>query len=622
MKRPVWLLSMDSEQFYAAPTTTATLKAYYQHYGKHSDQQQIELVHFRDADAIPAWQQHWLDRLLPQAKAALQQGLQPIIGLSFYTWNAAEFLALAELFKKSLPEILIIAGGPHVQQAEDYLGQDPIDLIVLGEGERTFTELLDAQDNDFSGIAGLAWLENGVVMKSAARERIKDLNEIPSPLTALQLTDESGQPLYESISYETSRGCPFKCAFCEWGTGAIGTKMNQFSMERINQDWQLIVQSGIKNIWLADSNFGALKEDLAKTRLICDLKKQYGLPTTFATSWSKKHSPQVQEIVLLLNQNGLLPHYQLALQTLTPLALELSNRKNMAANKYQPIAKAMAEADVPIAAELIWGLPGDNLADFERNLDTLLATFPNINIFGYTLLPGTEFYEKRHEYQIKAIPVAGYGKAKGEYVVGCHTFSEQEGIEGYFLISAHIILIHGHLLPLTTRFLALEGSVPVSTLLRKVLYAVLDAMQPQLNVDITDKMAVYENRAAIYLALFNDLPAFYQIMASTIEQWLAEHQAPELLRFKTRQHLLIDHALAPRGGQQATASYQFDVQARGIIKALGAMELPADDLYLTPQQIQVKTPGGVGSILKDPNGGGWLKGSISESTGNNLAVEV
>lgn len=621
MKRPIWLLSMDSEQFYAAPTTTATLKAYYRQYGQNAGSQQIELVHFRDAEAIPAWQQQWQDQLLAEAQAALACGLQPVVGFSMYTWNAAEFLALAAFLKHSLPQLLVIAGGPHVQQAEDYLGQDPIDLIILGEGERTFTELLDADNNDFSAIAGLAWLQDGQITRTAARERIRDLNEIPSPLSVLPLTDGQGKPLYESISYETSRGCPFTCAFCEWGTGAIGSKMNQFSMQRIRDDWEKIVRAGIQNIWLADSNFGALKEDLAKTQLICELKQHYGLPSTFATSWSKKHSPQVQEIVLLLNQHGLLPHYQLALQTLTPLALELSNRKNMAANKYQPIAKAMAEADVPIAAELIWGLPGDNLADFEKNLDTLLATFPNINIFGYTLLPGTEFYRKRHEYQIKAIPVAGYGKAKGEYVIGCHTFSEEEGMEGYFLISAHIILIHGHLLPLTTRYLALESSVPVSTLLRQVLYAVLGHLQDNLDFDISDRMAVYENRAAIYLALFASLDDIYQVMKHAINNWLLQHGASQALQAKTRQHLAIDKALAPRGGEQSLASYHFEVRASAISRALGSMEIPADALYQQAESIKVETPGGVGSILKDPNGGGWLKGRISQSH-TSLAIEA
>ena len=108
----------------------------------------------------------------------------------------------------------------------------------------------------------------------------------------------------------------------------------------------------------------------------------------------------------------------LALQTLTPYALELSHRTNMRSNEYEPVVRALASEGVPIAAELIWGLPGDNLAEFERNLDQLMTVFPNINIFGYTLLPGTEFFEKRDEYRLVTLPVAGYGKAFGMKVIG------------------------------------------------------------------------------------------------------------------------------------------------------------------------------------------------------------
>ena len=71
------------------------------------------------------------------------------------------------------------------------------------------------------------------------------------------------------------------------------------------------------------SNFGALKQDLDKASLIVELKTSLGFPHSFATSWSKKHSRQVQQIALLLHRHQLLPHYQLALQTLTPEALRV-----------------------------------------------------------------------------------------------------------------------------------------------------------------------------------------------------------------------------------------------------------------------------------------------------------
>jgi hypothetical protein len=616
MQRPVWLFSMDSDQFWAAPSTTGGIKAYYQQYGARWPQTAIELVHFRNADAIAAWQQHWLDELLPVARQAIDAGLPAIAGFSFYTWNAAEFLQLLRFLKQSCPQLLIVAGGPHVQQAEDYLFDDPIDLIALGEGETSFQQLLDCQGrDDWPSIHGLAYLDStGQLHKTPARERTLTLDNLPSALNVIELCDKDGKPLYHSYSYETSRGCPFKCSFCEWGTGAIGSKMYEFSMQRIRHDWEIIIAAGIKDLWLADSNFGALKNDLAKAELICELKEKTGLPSTFATSWSKAHSPRVQQIVTLLNRHNLLPHYQLALQTLTPKALELSHRKNMGQNKYQPIAKQMAEEGVPIAAELIWGLPGDNLPDFEKNLDTLLATFPKINIFGYTLLPGTEFYERRKEYQIDAIPVAGYGKAKGEYVVGCHTFDRNEGIEGYFLISAHIIFNHGHIIPLTLRYLALQGSIPVSPLLRNLLHALIDGFQQDLiDLNLSDRMQVYENRDRLYLAMLNKFAHSFALIEETVFQWLHLYKAVPALIDAVSKTLQLDRAFCPRYGERSSNTIEFNFDARAINQRLAAMELPHEREFAQQlQMLAVTTPGGAGIFLQGPDGGSWACGKINE----------
>ena len=612
MQHPVWLLSMDSEQFNAPPTTTAALSAYFQKYGNSADHTAIELVHFQSGQDIAHWLEQWQRDELPIARRAAGAGLTPLVGFSFYTWNAAEFLELAAALKQLLPELLLVAGGPHVQQAEDYLGIDPLDVIFLGEAEISFQEFLDCNDPaGWADIDGLAFLVNGAVVTTRARQRCRELERFPSPLDVLQLTTPEGTPRYESIAYESSRGCPFKCAFCEWGTGAIGSKMYQWPMERSRRDWENIVAAGIKNIWLADSNFGALKLDGAKAELIVALKERTGLPLSFATSWSKKHSRQVQEIALLLHRNRLLPHYQLALQTLTPEALRLSNRQNMSSNEYEPIAKSMAEQGVPIAAELIWGLPGDNLSDFEGNLDRLLATFPNINIFGYTLLPGTEFYARREEYRIEAIPVAGYGKAKGEYVVGCHSFSRDDGEEGYFLITAHILLIHGHIMPLTTRLLALMGEVPVSPLLRAILRTILELVSRDVTgVDRADRMSVYEQRDQIYLAALGRRDRLYAMLADTVERHVRSHGSDPQGALRALQ---LDAALCPREGSEHSLTLDFDFDAAATHRALTAMELPPPPGNNTIEQVlRVHHPGGVGDILHSADGGSWLGGSIEE----------
>jgi len=609
---------MDSEQFNAPPTTTAALTSYFKRYGESWQRTNIMLKHFHSTTDIEKWLQQWRTNEMPQAQAAVDAGLEPIVGFSFYTWNAAEFLALCRELKALLPELIIIAGGPHIQQAEDYLSIDPIDVIFLGEAEVSFQQFLDCKDRrGWADVDGLTYLEGDDIVETPSRARCRELDQFPSPFDVLQLTNEGGEPLYESISYETSRGCPFKCAFCEWGTGAIGSKMFQWSMDRIRSDWEKIVAAGIKDIWLADSNFGALKQDLDKARLIVELKDKTGLPLSFATSWSKAHTPQVQEIVLLLHRNQLLPHYQLALQTLTPEALRLSNRQNMSSNEYQPIAKRMSELGVPIAAELIWGLPGDSLAEFEQNLDELLATFPNINIFGYTLLPGTEFYRRRDEYKIEAIPVAGYGKAKGEYVVACHSFTRDEGEEGYFLISAHILMVHGHIMPLTTRLLALRGEVPVSPLLRDCLRAIIEHFRDALDeIDLNDRMSVYEGRNSIYLQALARPEELYQILFDTVEKHHRDRGADPT---PALQSLALDRALCPRRGGEQTLHCEFNFDAVSSFKALSSMEQPNYPEKSTAVngkhngsnwQLTIEHPGGVGEILFVADGGSWLQGVI------------
>jgi hypothetical protein len=211
LNRPVWLLSMDSEQFNAPPTTTAALTSYFTKYGASAQHTDITLQHFANTEAIESWLAEWKKEGLPVAIAAAKSGVEPLVGFSFYTWNAAEFLALSRALRKLLPELLIVAGGPHVQQAEDYLGVDPIDVIFIGEAEVSFQQLLDCPNkNDWKDIAGLSYLENDKIVETPKRERCKELDQFPSPLDVLTLIDENGAPLYESISYETRRGCPFK----------------------------------------------------------------------------------------------------------------------------------------------------------------------------------------------------------------------------------------------------------------------------------------------------------------------------------------------------------------------------------------------------------------------------
>jgi hypothetical protein len=616
--RPVWLLSMDTETFCGVPMTTGALKAHYLAHGQRPAETEIELVHILEPAYLGGWVAEELPhRVIPAMREAVAAGLSPVLGLSCYTWNIAEFLEIARTVKAAVPEALVVAGGPHVQRAEDFLGSEPIDVVVLGEGEVTFTELLDcASPDQWTNVKGLAWLEgvNGAscVMRTPERPRTTDLDRFPSALDVIELRDGTGKPRYRSVAYESNRGCPYRCAFCEWGTGLIGSKIYKYDHDRVRRDAERLAAGGVETFFICDANYGLFPEDESLAAHLADLKKRYGAPRTIGTSWAKNHSERVRGIVRLFHREGLLLHYHLALQTVTPKALELSNRRNMKSNDYEPIAREMAAEGIPIAAELIWGLPGETLAEFEQGLDRLLAVFPHVNIFAYTLLPGTEFFDRRDEYRIETVPVQGYGKAHGEYVVGCHTFSRAEGEEGHFLVTAHASLVRGQILPRVLRYLAILERASVSAMLRYVYAGLIDDLGVCRHADGTlDKIHVYERRCDIYQRLLIEADRTYRVVERRLVEWLAIAGMGDLASVVTRL-LALDRAFCPRPGEGHTIEERFDFAADAVEQAISLMRLPAAE-HFTPNggvSLSIRHPAGVGTMLRDPDIGESFRGRL------------
>ena len=140
MKRPVWLFSMDSDQFYAAPTTTAGLKAYYQQYGQNNADTSIELIHFKDEQAINEWKKHWKKEFFPQAQAALENEVQPV---TFHSIRASFWWSVASLTGVGFEEIYpITLGGKIFGSVISIIG---IGVVAVPTGiiSASFVELID-----------------------------------------------------------------------------------------------------------------------------------------------------------------------------------------------------------------------------------------------------------------------------------------------------------------------------------------------------------------------------------------------------------------------------------------------------------------------------------------------
>jgi radical SAM superfamily enzyme YgiQ (UPF0313 family) len=184
-----------------------------------------------------------------------------IIGISAVTTNIIGAYELIDFIRKELPGTIIIIGGPHptAMPEEAFERSDP-DVVVMGEGEKTFTELLGYYAGDHEGVEELKridglCLHDGVkIIKTKGRDFIENLDIIPFPARDLIAMEKyKGYPIYKanpSSAILSSRGCPFNCTFCSnniWKSAKPHYRVR--SPKNIVDELEILVSQGYREFF-------------------------------------------------------------------------------------------------------------------------------------------------------------------------------------------------------------------------------------------------------------------------------------------------------------------------------------------------------------------------------------
>ncbi|ONI89765.1 B12-binding domain-containing radical SAM protein [Saccharothrix sp. ALI-22-I] len=346
------------------------------------------------------------------ANTLFTDGVPDVIAFSVLGWNYRSFGALAATFKQLNPDGWVIFGGNHAtnQAARVFRTFPEVDIVINGEGELTFRDLLrayldGASRHDLAGIDGLSFQNaDGEAVTTAERARIDDLDSIPSPFLtgALELTDADGKFRYDVALMETNRGCPYKCSFCYWG-GATGQKVRAFSIERLREELEIFGKLGVHTVVACDANFGMLPGDYEFIKALIETRDRYGFPRALETSWAKNKSKTFYKIVRTMKDAGMKSSFTLALQTLNDSALDLMRRRNMKVNDWEDLTTWLAGEGLDCYAELIWGAPGETVESFMEGYDRLAQRMSRIAVYPLLLLPNTDYMEKKELYGIKSV---------------------------------------------------------------------------------------------------------------------------------------------------------------------------------------------------------------------------
>lgn len=194
--------------------------------------------------------------------ARLKDFLPDAAGITTHTISSLSSYELARQLKERFPDIKIIAGGPHItSNPDDLVNCRQLDFAVLGEGEITFKELLEAMGSgaDFAQIKGIAYFKEGRVLITAPREYIIDMDTLPFPARDLLPMDlyrpqPNDQKRLPKLSMISSRGCPYNCIFCD--KNVFKNNYRSFSPDYIVKEMrELVKKYKARDIAFVDSTF-------------------------------------------------------------------------------------------------------------------------------------------------------------------------------------------------------------------------------------------------------------------------------------------------------------------------------------------------------------------------------
>jgi anaerobic magnesium-protoporphyrin IX monomethyl ester cyclase len=319
---------------------------------------------------------------------------------SLATCNTYAVAKTLETAKRIYPDVLTVTGGQHfTATAQESLEQfREIDVIVKGEGEQTFTELVQAQKKKekLKNVQGISYKHNGAVLNNATRPLIQDIENLPFP--GYHLVKDNMKKYHFTIMggknnpyalIEGARGCNYNCTFCtQWRhwQGCWRTK----SAKRIaNEMAYCSSEFGSKFIWLTDDNFGSGKraEEIAEEIITHKLPED--------VSWFVQARCddiiRNKEILPRLRRSGL-NWVLLGVENSNPQTLE-GFKKGITPADAKEAVRLLKENGIFAHAMLIIGTRKDTtqsivrLREFANDLD------PDFVMFGIlTPFPGTEVY--------------------------------------------------------------------------------------------------------------------------------------------------------------------------------------------------------------------------------------
>jgi radical SAM superfamily enzyme YgiQ (UPF0313 family) len=308
-----------------------------------------------------------------------------VIGFSCYLWNIEKTLDVCRRLKRINPRLSIVLGGPEVSpRAQEILAREPaIDIVVKGEGEEAFAELIRAK---------------GRLKGIISSPPLRDISAIPSPYLS-GLVDLKDRSIVD-IPLETTRGCRFRCGYCYYHKNF--PLVRNFALSRVEKELKLILFRKPHEVYLMDATFNS---DPERAKQILRLFIKYNRGSNLHVEL-KAELVDTEMARLLSRANAY--NIEIGLQSTNPRTLK-SCRRVLDKKRFKKGVRLLNKYKLYYEIQLIDALPYQSYKDLMASLDWLYSMHPaKVVIFRLAVLPGTALREKSVDLGIVYDPKPPY----------------------------------------------------------------------------------------------------------------------------------------------------------------------------------------------------------------------
>lgn len=412
-----------------------------------------------------------------------------IIMFSSYVWNYPIVDAIAQLAKRDGK--ITVLGGPHIGTNEPdlLLKRDFYDFVCqpTKPGEPFMEDLIDCWFEGHLLPENIAW------ELRSSKQRVHDIST-----EDYSVYEDHKDYLKEMSEYawknkmepfivlETTRGCPYKCVFCEWG-GGIGTKIYKKDIDIVKRDIVALKEAGYRDAYLTDANFGVFEDrdielfafawskrfnltDISTVKAK-DLKRRKRLIDRWfdiVGSGPETHSKSLGGADMWKDTEYVSVVPTVSIQSISDEAMRIADRVDLSTEDKLELSRYInsrcTEFGFPVPAlELILAMPGSTIEDFYNEME-VIWNFQAWSSFrhDYMFLPDSRLNspDYKEKYEIETIEVYSdiidedgvdnwdslYKEKKTYFrtIRSCHSFNDDEMREMWFMNNAANFLLKNH----------------------------------------------------------------------------------------------------------------------------------------------------------------------------------